>query len=181
MSATRDRILDAFEALLIAQGPRAATLDAVAAAAEVSKGGLLYHFPSKAALAEGQRARLAELGAADVAAMRAAPEGASEFYLRGSMESGGALDRALVAAVRLSEDSGQATAVLDELRDAWYAALLAELADPALAHVVQLVGDGMYYNAVTGIDDSTALDDARAVLARLRGTDGRGTDGGAAG
>jgi AcrR family transcriptional regulator len=47
MSATRDRLLDAFEGLLIAHGPRAATLDAVAAAAEVSKGGLLYHFPSK--------------------------------------------------------------------------------------------------------------------------------------
>jgi hypothetical protein len=34
--------------------------------------------------------------------------------------------------------------------------------------VVQLVGDGMYYNAVTGIEDPTALDDARTVLARLR-------------
>jgi hypothetical protein len=26
----------------------------------------------------------------------------------------------------------------------------------------------MYYNAVTGIEDPTALDDARTVLARLR-------------
>ncbi len=169
MSATRDRILDSFEQLLIAHGPRAATLDAVAAEAEVSKGGLLYHFPSKAALAEGQRTRLAALGAADVAAMRSAPEGASEFYLRGSVQSGGPLDRALVAAVRLSEESGEATAVLDDLRAGWYAALLDELGDPALAHVVQLVGDGMYYNAVTGIRDESALPDARAVLARLRG------------
>ncbi|MBU5422488.1 TetR family transcriptional regulator [Cellulomonas hominis] len=169
VTATRDRLLDAFEGLLIAHGPRAATLDAVAAAAEVSKGGLLYHFPSKAALARGQRERLAALGAADVAAMRSAPEGAAEFYLRGSMSSGGPLDRALVAAVRLTEESGDdATAVLDELRAAWYDALVAELGDPALAHVVQLVGDGMYYNAVTGIRDDTALDDARAVLSRLR-------------
>jgi AcrR family transcriptional regulator len=168
MSETRDRILDAFEALLIAHGPRAATLDAVAAAAEVSKGGLLYHFPSKAALVEGQRARLAAYGVADVAAMRSAPEGASEFYLQGSENSGGPLDRALVAAARLSDDSEAASAVLDELRDGWYAALLEELGDPALAHVVQLVGDGMYYNAVTGIEDPTALDDARTVLARMR-------------
>jgi AcrR family transcriptional regulator len=169
VTATRDRLLDAFEGLLIAHGPRAATLDAVAAAAEVSKGGLLYHFPSKAALARGQRERLAALGAADVAAMRSAPEGAAEFYLRGSMSSGGPLDRALVAAGRLTEESGDdATAVLDELRAAWYDALVAELGDPALAHVVQLVGDGMYYNAVTGIRDDTALDDARAVLSRLR-------------
>ncbi|HEY0186570.1 MAG TPA: TetR family transcriptional regulator [Cellulomonas sp.] len=174
MSATRDRILDAFEALLIAHGPRAATLDAVAAAAGVSKGGLLYHFPSRAALAEGQRNRLAELGAADVASMRASAEGAAEYYLRGSTESGSSLDRALVAAVRLSEESGQAATVLDELRDAWSAALRDELGDPELAHVVQLVGDGMYYNAVAGIADPTALADARAVLARLRGRDTEG-------
>lgn len=169
MSATRDRLLDAFESLLIAHGPRAATLDAVAAAAQVSKGGLLYHFPSKAALAQGQRDRLAALGAADVAAMRTAPEGATEYYLRGSTESGGPLDQSLIAAVRLAEESGgDATAVLDELRSGWYAALLAELGDPALAHVVQLIGDGMYHSAVTGARDDTALADARAVLARLR-------------
>jgi AcrR family transcriptional regulator len=170
MSVTRDRLLDAFEGLLIAHGPRAATLDAVAAAAEVSKGGLLYHFPSKAALAQGQRDRLAALGAADLTAMRAAPEGAAEYYLRESEQSGGPLDRALVAAVRLAEESDDdASAVLGELRDGWYAALLEELADPALAHVIQLVGDGMYYNAVTGVTDEGALTDARTVLARLRG------------
>jgi len=169
MSATRDRLLDAFESLLIAHGPRAATLDAVAAAAEVSKGGLLYHFPSKAALDQGQRDRLAVLGAADVAAMRTAPEGATEFYLRGSSASGGALDRALVAAARLAEESDEdASATLDEMRTGWYGALLDEIGDAELAHVVQLIGDGMYYNAVAGIRDDTALADARAVIARLR-------------
>ncbi|MEA2177259.1 MAG: hypothetical protein QOG77_556, partial [Solirubrobacteraceae bacterium] len=45
--STRDRLIDAFENLLVTVGSRAATLDAVAAAADVSKGGLLYHFPSK--------------------------------------------------------------------------------------------------------------------------------------
>ncbi|UNX56517.1 hypothetical protein MF406_00325 [Georgenia sp. TF02-10] len=84
------------------------------------------------------------------------------------MESGSPLDRAIVAAVRLSEEPGEATAVLDELRTGWYDALLEELGDPALAHVVQLIGDGMYYNAVTGIRDDTALADAHTVLARLR-------------
>jgi AcrR family transcriptional regulator len=169
MSATRDRLLDAFEGLLIAHGARAATLDAVAAAADVSKGGLLYHFPSKAALVQGQRERLAALGTADVAAMRAAPEGAAEYYLRESTESGGPLDRALIAAARLSEEAdGDATAVLDDLRAHWYQALLAELGDPAVARVVQLVGDGMYYNAVTGVRDPGALEDALGVLARLR-------------
>ena len=51
--STRDRLLDAAEALLVEAGPRGLTLDAVAAAARVSKGGLLYHFRSKDALVEG--------------------------------------------------------------------------------------------------------------------------------
>ena len=46
-TSTRERILGAYEDLLIVDGPRMATLDAVAAAAGVSKGGLLYHFKSK--------------------------------------------------------------------------------------------------------------------------------------
>jgi len=41
MASARDRVLDAYETLLVEQGPAAATLDAVASAAQVSKGGLL--------------------------------------------------------------------------------------------------------------------------------------------
>ncbi len=37
MASSRDRILDAYEALLATEGERYATLDAVAAKAEVSK------------------------------------------------------------------------------------------------------------------------------------------------
>jgi AcrR family transcriptional regulator len=46
----RDRILDAAEQLVSAQGASNLTLDAVAQSAGVSKGGLLYHYPSKDAL-----------------------------------------------------------------------------------------------------------------------------------
>jgi AcrR family transcriptional regulator len=48
--AARDRILDAAEQLVADAGASNLTLDAVAAAAGVSKGGLLYHYPSKDAL-----------------------------------------------------------------------------------------------------------------------------------
>jgi AcrR family transcriptional regulator len=46
----RERLLDAAEELVSAQGATNLTLDAVARAAGVSKGGLLYHFPTKEAL-----------------------------------------------------------------------------------------------------------------------------------
>ncbi|ATX64495.1 TetR/AcrR family transcriptional regulator [Roseinatronobacter bogoriensis] len=49
---TRTRLLEAAEALSRRLGPGNLSLDAVAAEAGVSKGGLLYHFPSKAKLLE---------------------------------------------------------------------------------------------------------------------------------
>ena len=59
-SNSRDLILDATEALALDAGASRVTLDAVAERAGVSKGGLLYNFPSKGALLEGLIARLCE-------------------------------------------------------------------------------------------------------------------------
>lgn len=51
-SNTRQKILDSAEAIAREEGAASMSLDAVAAAAGVSKGGLLYHFPTKAKLFE---------------------------------------------------------------------------------------------------------------------------------
>lgn len=51
--SSREKILDAYEALLIEEGERAASMNAIASRAGVSKGGLLYHFPDKSALIDG--------------------------------------------------------------------------------------------------------------------------------
>jgi AcrR family transcriptional regulator len=56
-NSTRDAILDAANRVLTAKGAEGFTLEAVAAEAAVSKGGLLYHFPSKKSLVEGLIAR----------------------------------------------------------------------------------------------------------------------------
>jgi AcrR family transcriptional regulator len=55
-----DKLLDAAQAVVARQGIASLTLDAVAAEAGVSKGGLLYHFPSKDRLVEALVARTAE-------------------------------------------------------------------------------------------------------------------------
>jgi len=59
-AGARDRILEAAEQLVAEQGASNLTLDAVAQAAGVSKGGLLYHFPSKDALLMGMLDRHCE-------------------------------------------------------------------------------------------------------------------------
>jgi AcrR family transcriptional regulator len=64
MRPARDRLLDAAERLVAEMGAAHLTLDAVAKFAGVSKGGLLYHFPSKESLLEGMLTRhLAEVEA----------------------------------------------------------------------------------------------------------------------
>src|SRR5438034_644724 len=54
------KLLDAAEAVVVRQGIANLTLDAVAAEAGMSKGGLLHHFPTKDRLVEALVARSAE-------------------------------------------------------------------------------------------------------------------------
>ena len=156
MASARDRVLDAYETLLIEHGPGSATLDAVAAAAGVSKGGLLYHFGSKDALVTGLLERLRERSAADAAAIRSAPDGAVGYYIRTSAPGGGlpgGVTRSYLAVLRLADGTGSGQAARDALAVVHaeeYDALRTELTDPVLAWIAQLIGDGLYLRTLTG-------------------------------
>ncbi|EFQ84607.1 transcriptional regulator, TetR family [Aeromicrobium marinum DSM 15272] len=166
--STRDRLLDAFETLVVGAGSRSATLDAVAAEAGVSKGGLLYHFHSKDDLVEGMLDRLRAQGEDDTVRMRQAPNGPVDFYLETSVDSGSDFDRALIATARIAQESDpRASAALADLREAWFGVLQEHLGDDSLARTIQLIGDGLYFDDTTGLADARALDHVRAVLRRL--------------
>jgi AcrR family transcriptional regulator len=180
MTSARDRVLDAYETLLIDAGPAATTLDAVAAAAHVSKGGLLYHFASKDALAAGLLARLRERSAADADAIRTAQEGAASYYLRTSAPDGsipGGLTRTYLAALRVADHTRDGTTVRDALAavdaDA-LGALRDRLGDPVLAWLVQLVGDGLYLRTLIGtpLPDGLSVADLLEFLAPQLPPDG---------
>lgn len=159
MSA-REKVLDSYQSILLEEGERAATMDQVAARAGVSKGGLLYHFRDKAAMAAALLARVRELLAEDLAKMAAAPEGAAEYYLRGSLLQGDPLDRTLLAAMQLAPEHDAAKiAVYREVQEGWRRILLAEIPDQAIADAIMLMGDGLYWNASM----TSTLDDAAGV------------------
>ena len=146
--AARAKVLEAFATLLVTQGERATTLDAVAAEAGVSKGGLLYHFGSKVALAEGLMEHLRDLTAADVDAMRAAPAGPVDYFIRTSADSDSDFELVYVAVSRLAQGSyPQARAALDDAHDAWAGAVLEVVGDPVLTRAIMLIGDGLYAQA----------------------------------
>ena len=176
MAGARDRVLDAYESLLLEQGPSGATLDAVASAADVSKGGLLYHFGSKDALVNGLLERLRERSATDAALMRADPDGAVAYYLRTSVPgaaSPAGLTRTYLAVLRIADASGTAAREALAIVDAdSLAALREEITDPVLAWLVQLVGDGLYLRTLTGapLTGGVGVEELRARLRSLLGT-----------
>jgi len=155
LSSTHEAILRAADRVVAGGGVSGLTLEAVAREAGVSKGGLLYHFPSKEALISGMIGRLVEgfteaLGR-ELARERG-PAGGRwlRAYARTSFAedrwylefSGGLLaavaeDRALLEPVRRGFEEAQRWAERDGI-------------DPALATLVRLAADGMYFAELLG-------------------------------
>lgn len=140
--------MDAFEALLIEVGERAATLDAVAKRAGVSKGGLLYHFPSKEALITALLERLDLLAQEDTEQMKSAPDGSAVYFIRSSLWADTPMDRAFVAATRLAEVAHEETRRRFAAIQQRWLDVLAEDVGPEVAKAVSYMGDGLYFNAI---------------------------------
>jgi AcrR family transcriptional regulator len=148
-SSARQAVLDAFERVVIDRGERAATFDAVAAEAGVSKGGLLYHFASKTDLVDGLVQRLLALAEADRAEITASPEGPVRHFLRSSVVVGTPFDTAYIAMTRLAQSGlyPVANTTLASIEAGWTELVEQSVGDPAVARLVMLVSDGLYYNA----------------------------------
>ncbi|GAB3618252.1 TetR/AcrR family transcriptional regulator [Okibacterium endophyticum] len=149
-NSSRERVLDAFEALLRDRGERAATLDAVAAAAGVSKGGLLYHFRSKRALVGGLLERFDALSEGELEKYRTDPRGVVETFLRLSLTIDERFDRTFFAVMALSQ-SGRypdTRVALEATISGWYNVIHEDIGDPTVARIVQVLGDGLYYGSV---------------------------------
>ncbi|MCI0155155.1 TetR/AcrR family transcriptional regulator [Leifsonia shinshuensis] len=176
--SVRDRILDAFEDLLAEHSERAATLEAVAARAGVSKGGLLYHFASKDALVDGVLERFAADLERDVEHMRSAPDGPVSYFLRTSIPSDNRLERVIVAIARLAQASdARASDALADAQRLWLSELEAVVGDRMVARTIMLIGDGMYYNSAllpaanAVLRDETDVQQLIALVERLSARD----------
>lgn len=144
----RAKALAAFTKILVAAGERAATLDAVAQEAGISKGGLLYHFGSKDELAAGLAEHLRELIEKDVAAMRADPAGPTAYLLRTSEAFESDFENVYIAVATLAQAGNtEAARTLQQADQAWFEEVQAEVKDPAVARAVVLLSDGIYAHA----------------------------------
>lgn len=161
MSGARERVLDAYGEL-VASG-ETPSLEKVAAAAGVSKGGLLYHFASTTALRDGLITRA--LTDTDEALLQAAAAGhAARTWLRLSVpdEDQRRLWAGLLATVRLVGSDGALPPLLLEHGERWQQLLTDELDDALRAHVVRLVGDGLLLQSLSGTPPEPASVEALA-------------------
>lgn len=150
---TRADLLDAAGRIVARDGVTRLTLDAVAAEAGVSKGGVLYHFRTKDALVQGF-----------VDGVAVAFERDLDTCLAAENDRPGAPLRAYVRAATMPDPVPHLTAGLiaalawrpalgDAIRDrfrGWHARAMAGAADPAMARAVCLAADGVWLSACFG-------------------------------
>ena len=156
--AAREGVLDAFEAILIADGERAATLDATARAAGVSKGGLLYHFALEGRAHRGPRRAPRRLVDEDVARHRPGARGPIAYFVRSSVDGRRPARPRFVATrpARAGRRRERRTRHRSA-RERWLDAIGRHVADPTVALAITLIGDGLYYDsALHGDDDDSA-------------------------
>lgn len=164
----RDRILDQTRRLTLEHGV-IPSLNAVADAAGVSKGGLTHHFPTRAALVDGLARRA--LDEIDHAMTTAAAEGrAAATWLRLSVPAGDDLElfRAMAIAHRaLAQPDEGVLAASSAAIERWERLIADEVGDPVRARVIRLVGDGLAGNALAGLDDPATREGLEALIAHL--------------
>lgn len=154
--SVRDRILDAAEHIVAREGVRSLTLDAVAGDAGVSKGGLLYHFPSKAALIAAIIERFGCKCEADqareCAASSAEPGAFTRAYLKVRSEPIDPGERPIHTALLAA--AGTDPELVEPIRERleqWQKQLENDGIDPVSASIVRLAMDGLCLSTLLGM------------------------------
>lgn len=177
-ASKRDLLLRSAAALVAENGYSALTLDAVGARTGVSKGGVLYHFPTKEALVAGLLETLVTgFDAEQQAAYDAdptAPGAWTRAYVTAS-EAPPQAETAQLASVALLAAVGYDPSLLEPLQDryrGWVARLDVDGLPGVDAHVVRLAADGLWAADLFGLaPPAPALRERiRARLDELAGT-----------
>lgn len=169
---TRERLLESAEGIVRSEGAAGLTIDALARAAGISKGGVQYSFSSKDALVRALIERWthqfdALLGEAD----DVSPADLVQKYIK-VMRSSQAAMNAKMAGLMIAYIQNPQNVM--ETRQ-WYRSMFERLggaaSDSQAARVALLAVEGLFLLRIAGIDEdgewSAFLDDVETVLERL--------------
>jgi AcrR family transcriptional regulator len=154
---TRERLLDAAVAVTRRDGAQSLTLDAVAAQAGVSKGGVLYHFATKRALIDGLISRWLDDFAAQLEG-----ESFAVAYVR-ACDIATADTEAEVGLLAGMLEEPEVLEVARERYAEWMDRILADVRDPADAWLLRLAADGLWYSDLLGIAAPQGADRRRLI------------------
>lgn len=148
--SAKEGILDAAETVVGELGAAHLTLDAVAQRAGVSKGGLLYHYPTKEALLQAMLTRLCDRFDQKKAAILRAEEPGMAAALRAHLKTAFAYmqEQKRVSAAILAAGANDPK-LLDPLRERVAGEVAALSGDPrqiARGLVILLAVDGLWFN-----------------------------------
>ena len=158
--STKRRIVDAAEQVVLRDGVGHLTLEAAAAQAGLSKGGVLYHFPTRDALVAAMVTRIIEQFEEDIAShlpepdtdAAAAPGAYARAYVRATLGPTAPGDERLGAALLAAAAAEPALLVpLQQAAEGWQARLVADGLDPVLATVIRLACDGLWMCDLFGL------------------------------
>lgn len=156
--STKDRIIAAAARVAAERGVQNMTMDAVAEAAEISKGGVFYHFDSKHELLLAMVHKLVDLTEERIAVATKNDSGTGSWlrgFIAASVE-GKSDERApyqdlSIAFLTAAANDTTLLAPMNDRQAAWREAINASGIDPALAHIVRLAADGLWINDVMGV------------------------------
>ena len=155
----RDRILQAAEAVALRDGARHLTLEAAAREAGVSKGGVLYHFPSKHALLDGMLQRFVETVGQEIETHRDRFRDLANPTLRAVNATMRARlqgpDSVRIALIATHAESPSTNAKLREVFAAHWERIKTETADPEGALTIWCAIEGLQFFSLFNVWPAT--------------------------
>lgn len=170
-AATRTAILDAANRIVLQQGVEHLTLEATAREAGISKGGLLYHFPSKEALIVGMIKHYLARFNSDMHARAGreadgAPGRWTQAYLETTFADNERMPRMSSGLLAAIATDPSLLAPLQRTFAEWVGRLELDGVDPVTATIVRLAADGVWLVELFGLTPPDAQRKAQ-VMERL--------------
>ena len=142
--SARERVLDAAAAILVRDGADALTIASIAREADISKGGLFYHFPSKEDIGEGLVMRFVTSFDDLISAAGTEPKAATRAYLKSAEDPRAAASEPLTALLGALSVTPTSLDILRQRYEDWSLRLDNDGVAPHLVDLVRFTVDGIW-------------------------------------
>ncbi|GAB4519300.1 MAG: TetR/AcrR family transcriptional regulator [Anaerolineae bacterium] len=166
----REQLLLAASQIVMEKGAAQLTLDAVAALAGVSKGGLLYHFPSKEALITGMIAHYLDTFEAHItrvyAALPAEPGRWLRAYVCASFDHDDTSPTLISAGLAAVVNQPDLLEAIQQQYTQWTIRALDDGVAPEIVHIVMAATDGVWFGQALGVPQMAIKESLLQLISR---------------